>query len=270
MRIRVLTWNIHKAIGGVDRRYRPERVIEVIRHYDPDIALLQEVDEGVRRSSFDRQVDLIGDALNMRNRAFGPNVKLRKGRYGNATLARWPLADVRNIDLTIAPKKARGALYARCRVRQEGHTRTLVLFNFHLGLAGFERAIQMRRFFRSHPFAHFHARTPILIGGDFNDLWGTLGRRFLRPADFVRAGEVVHTYPAMLPARPLDGIFIRGDLISRRCFRSRMDLAREASDHLPLIADLNLTMVPAARIIELSGRKRGRRAAGSGTARFRR
>jgi endonuclease/exonuclease/phosphatase family metal-dependent hydrolase len=145
-----------------------------------------------------------------------------------------------------------------------------VLFNFHLGRAGFERANQMRRFFKSHPFAHFHARTPILIGVDFNDLWVTLGRRFLRPADFVRAGEVVHPYPAMLPARPLDGIFIRGDLISRRCFRSRMDLAREASDHLPLIADLNLTMVPAARIIELSGRKRGRRAAGSGTARFRR
>ncbi|MHC4932056.1 MAG: endonuclease/exonuclease/phosphatase family protein, partial [Planctomycetota bacterium] len=82
MRIRVLTWNIHKGIGGVDRRYRPERVIEVIRHYDPDVVLLQEVDEGVRRSRFDRQVDLIGDALDMRNRAYGPNVKVRKGRYG--------------------------------------------------------------------------------------------------------------------------------------------------------------------------------------------
>ena len=40
MKLRVLTWNIHKGIGGVDRRYRPERVIEVIAHYEPDLVLL--------------------------------------------------------------------------------------------------------------------------------------------------------------------------------------------------------------------------------------
>ena len=48
IKIRVLTYNIHKAIGGVDRRYRPERIIETIGHYQPDIVLLQEVDDGVR------------------------------------------------------------------------------------------------------------------------------------------------------------------------------------------------------------------------------
>ena len=63
MRVRALTWNIHKAIGGIDRKYRPDRVIEVIGHYAPDIVFLQEVDEGCRRSRQDRQVDLIGDAL---------------------------------------------------------------------------------------------------------------------------------------------------------------------------------------------------------------
>jgi endonuclease/exonuclease/phosphatase family metal-dependent hydrolase len=26
MRLRVVTWNIHKGIGGVDRRYRLERI----------------------------------------------------------------------------------------------------------------------------------------------------------------------------------------------------------------------------------------------------
>ena len=26
MKLRALTWNIHKGIGGVDRRYRPDRV----------------------------------------------------------------------------------------------------------------------------------------------------------------------------------------------------------------------------------------------------
>ena len=78
MRFRVLSWNIHKGIGGVDRRYRPERTLEVIRHYRPDLVLMQEVDEGVRRSSFHRQVDVLGDALELRHRSYGPNVRVRR------------------------------------------------------------------------------------------------------------------------------------------------------------------------------------------------
>ena len=42
MRFRIITYNIHKGIGGVDRRYRLQRIIETIAHYRPDIALLRE------------------------------------------------------------------------------------------------------------------------------------------------------------------------------------------------------------------------------------
>ena len=30
MKLRLLTYNVHKCIGGLDRRYRPERVWSVI------------------------------------------------------------------------------------------------------------------------------------------------------------------------------------------------------------------------------------------------
>lgn len=241
MKLRVLSWNIHKGIGGVDRRYRPERVIEVIAHYEPDLVLLQEVDDGVPRSRLDRQIDVLGDALGLRHRTFGPNVRLRRGRYGNATLSRWPLNDVRNVDLTIKPKKRRGALYARCRVRHGRRSRTLAVFNLHLGLAGFERKMQLRRFMRSQPFARLHDRTPILLGGDFNDVYGTLGPKVLAPAGFRVSGQPTATYPAVYPVRALDGLYVRGDLACVRCTRSRLQLARDASDHLPLIADFELS-----------------------------
>ena len=42
MPLRLMTYNIHKGIGGVDRRYDLQRIIDVIRHYDPDIVFLQE------------------------------------------------------------------------------------------------------------------------------------------------------------------------------------------------------------------------------------
>ena len=62
MQFRLLTYNIHKGIGGVDRRYRPERIVEVVAHYQPDIVCLQEVDEGVKRSQFHQQAELLADA----------------------------------------------------------------------------------------------------------------------------------------------------------------------------------------------------------------
>ena len=47
--LRVITYNIHKAIG-VDRRFRPQRIVDILRHYDADVVTLQEVDDGVPRS----------------------------------------------------------------------------------------------------------------------------------------------------------------------------------------------------------------------------
>ncbi len=156
MQFRFATYNIHKGIGGVDRRYHPQRVIEAIRHCTPDVVFLQEVDDGVPRSRRDRQVDMLADALELSYRAFQPNVKLKQGRYGNAIISRFPLSDVHHVDLTIPPKKRHRALVAHCRVRNEEHTRTLVLFNVHLGLAGFERNLQLRRLLDSNILLRAH------------------------------------------------------------------------------------------------------------------
>ncbi len=69
MQFRVITWNIHKGIGGVDRRYRPDRIVDTLNHYAADILLLQEVDDGVPRSRFDCQVELFADALGLKHHA---------------------------------------------------------------------------------------------------------------------------------------------------------------------------------------------------------
>ena len=154
MQLRLVTYNIHKGIGGVDRAYRLPRIVEAIRHCTADIVLLQEVDDGVPRSRHDRQVDLLGDALQLPYRAYQANVKLKQGHYGNAILSRFPLADIHDLDLSIPMKKRRRALVAHCRLKDSSHTRTLLLFNVHLGLAGFERTIQLKRVLASHTLAH--------------------------------------------------------------------------------------------------------------------
>ena len=201
--MRVLTYNIHKCIGGVDRRYQPERIAETIAHYSPDIVLLQEVDTAARRSRWHHQVDVLGEVLGLSHRAFFANVALWSGgAYGNAILSRFPLSDAQNIDLTVPTRKRRSVLHARCRV-PVGHasTRTLHVYNMHLGLSGIERRLQLRRFLSSHPFARLDPqRSAVLLGGDLNDVWGTLGPKLLAPAGFRNDGmTIAPTFPAYAP-----------------------------------------------------------------------
>lgn len=240
LQIRLLTWNIHKGIGGVDRRYRIERTVGLLESLKPDIVLLQEVAEGMPRARFDNQLEVLSRALKMPYVAYGREHRFRVGGYGNAIISKFPLTDMQRVDLTIGTRKQRGVILARAHVPHEGHVRSLVLFNLHLGLAGSERAKQLELFLKCHPFAGLHNRTPIVVAGDMNDVWGTLGDRFLAPAGFVRAGHRFNTFPAMFPVRPLDAMFVRGDLRSVHFAAIRGALAQSASDHLPLFAELEL------------------------------
>lgn len=238
-----MTYNVHKCIGGIDRRYQPQRVVATIAHYDPDIVMLQEVDAGAKRSNSDQQSEMLGDALGMRHRSWFPNVTLRKGgAYGNAVLSRFPCRREDNIDLSVEGRKARSVLHTIVRVRKGRRARTVHVFNMHLGLRQEERRKQLRRFLDSHPFAHMHARTPVIVGGDLNDVYGTLGASMLVPAGFRAMPSAPRTFPAYAPLRPLDAVFVRGEVQIRRAARGLVAVAKRASDHLPLVVDLELAI----------------------------
>jgi len=239
--LRVLSYNIHRAIG-VDRRFRPDRIARVIAHHDPDVALLQEVDEGAPRS---RELDLareLAEELGYPHVAVGHNVSLRKGRYGNATLSRFPIVRERNIDLSIRTRKRRGCQHTR--IELGAGLGVLDAFNLHLGLSAQERRRQMGVLLRSKEMRRVAERTPCLIGGDFND-WRSLLRRPMIGAGFASATErgrspALRTYPSFSPQGGLDRIYYRGGLRLLAARRCRLNLSRVASDHLPILADFVL------------------------------
>ena len=241
MRFRIVSYNIHKGIGGVDLRYRPERIVDTIAHYEPDIVLLQEVDDGVPRSRRHRQVDTIADALGMRYRAFQANVRLRIGDYGNATLSHYPIKAHRNVELTIPFKKRRRALVVRMALSgDEGRHQTIWIANVHLGLAGFERRMQVKRLLASGPMRRVRANTPLILGGDFNDPFHRLERPVIEPAGFRPVAGPMNTFPAAIPMQSLDRFYYRGPLTVEGAFVGHTLLARQASDHRPVIADFVL------------------------------
>lgn len=241
--IRILSWNIHKGVGGVDRRYDLERVADVLSKLQPDVALLQEVAQGIPSLRGDDQVERLAELDSLfRHAEFHPEHQFRTGGYGNLILSRYPLHEPEHLDLTIGFRKKRGLVKVNVMIRDAGHQRTLVAHNLHLGLAGSERGKQLQRFLESDPFKGIHRTTPLIVGGDLNDLWGSLGPKFLAPAGFQRAGGLVNTFPAAFPLRPLDGLFFRGDLRLIETGVARDPRSKSASDHLPIWADFEVPL----------------------------
>jgi len=247
MRFRALSYNIHRAIG-VDRRFLPERIVEVLQVHDADIALLQEVDEGVPRS---RELDLarvLAAGAGYPHVAVGHNVSLRRGRYGNATLSRYPILRERNIDLSIGRRKRRGCQHTEIQVEgRGGRGHRLDVFNLHLGLSARERQQQVGLLIGAREFAGLPDEAACLVGGDFNDWRSLLTPIFTDVLDFNSATDrspgargALRTYPSFFPRGPLDRILYRGGLALVSARRCRLRVSRLASDHLPIIADFEL------------------------------
>lgn len=244
MLLRVITYNIHRAIG-VDRRFRPERIVRILRHYDPDVVLLQEVDEGAPRS---RELNLakeLAAAAGYPHFALGHNVSLKKGRYGNATLSRFPILRERNIDLSVAESWIRrGCQHTTLDLNANGLR--LEVFNLHLGLSARERSKQIELLKRSHELSSVDPQTPVLVGGDFNDWRSLLQPLFTNGLGFGCATErprgpyrCIPTYPAFSPQGGLDRLYHRGmKLLS--VHSCRLQIARVASDHLPVLAEFEV------------------------------
>ena len=182
MQLRLLTYNIHKAIG-VDRKFDPQRTVEILRHHNADILLLQEVDRGVPRSGHVDLAAYLERKLEYGYRAVGMNVYLKKGQYGNATLSRFPIGRQHNIDLTNGGRIRRGAQHARIEMHNGKSQVCIDVFNVHLSLTARLRRVQVRHLLATSDLARLPAEAPCIVGGDMNDWRGELKRVF-RTAGF--------------------------------------------------------------------------------------
>lgn len=235
MDLKILTWNIHKGIGGVDRRYDLMRVAEVIQEIKPDVALLQEVADGWPGAGGDLQGERLCELTGLCHLAFAPEHRFRKGGYGNAILSRFDIIDRYRVDLKIGWRKQRSALSASLRVITPGGPKRIVVASLHLGLAESERRQQLERLLYDPGL--LSEGDPAVLGGDFNDVFGSLHKRF--PQEFGRTTDRERSFPAAFPVFCLDGIYARGFLpLDGGLYRENR--ARLASDHLPLVTTLRL------------------------------
>ncbi len=235
--MRLLSWNIHKGIGGRDRRYSLQRIIDCIDHEHPDLVCLQEVDRLVGRSDFDDQPRLLGQSLNLQS-TFQANVPVSNGTYGNLILSRWAVGSTHRISLKRGIRKSRGAQL----IHVETPEGALHLVNTHLGLDERERHWQID-FLLDHELFQSSRVMPTFIAGDFNDWRNTLAEQSLANHGFQQVTSPPSDYrsfPSWLPVGGLDKVFVRGEVTTERVKVVRTSLARVASDHLPIVVDFSL------------------------------
>lgn len=225
MRLGLATYNIHSCVGG-HGRYDPGRILGVLKELDVDILALQEVDSQAHRGL--ELMDWLAQETGLHAIA-GPTLLRQTGKYGNALLLRCEALSVRLIDLTVLLNEPRGAIDVD--VDCDGHV--LQLIATHLGLRPAERRTQVKRVLEGFGTKH------CVLMGDLNEwlLWG----RTLRwiQAMFGSARHLA-TFPARYPILALDRIWVKPPGAVVQLTVHKTALARQASDHLPLKALIEL------------------------------
>lgn len=227
IRLRVLTYNVHKC-RGLDGRASVSRIADVLREIDADVIALQEV--------MDHQAASLAAEL-ARPICFGENRKLRGYGYGNVVLSRFPIVGTRNYDLSVRGREERGCLRADLDI--DG--RPLHVFNVHLGTALIERRHQGRKLIAPDLLADAAIESPRIVLGDFNEWTTGLATRLLRShmqsADVRLHLQRTRTYPGVLPFLHLDHIYYDPALRLDKLTLCRTRKALVASDHLPLLGE---------------------------------
>ena len=240
MRLRVVTYNIHRS-RGLDRRVRPARIVEVLREIDADIIALQEV-LSLRGGAPEKdQARYISEQLGL-SCAIG-GTRLHKGAiYGNVVLSRLELLESTNYDISVRGREERGCMRADISANGAG---LLHIFNVHLGNAFLERRHQARKLINTAILNNQQLAGTRIMLGDFNEWTRGLTTRLLAThltsADIRAHLPRSKTYPGVLPFLHLDHIYFDDALKLDRMTLHKSRTALVASDHLPLVADFRLS-----------------------------
>ena len=224
VRLTLASYNIHRCYGR-DGRCAPDRVADVLRELRADVVALQEVE-----TQAEGGIRILEDLARETGSTMipGPTMFRAGADYGNALLTRLPVRSVAQVDLSVPGREPRGAIDARLDAGAE----ILRVCASHLGLRPSERRTQVKQLLMR--LAAEPGDIDVLIG-DINEwlLWGRPLRWLHR---FFGKPPAPATFPARRPLFALDRIWVRPRRRLQRVFVHRSPTAREASDHLPVVA----------------------------------
>ena len=234
MQLTFASYNIRKAVG-IDRRRDPARILAILREMDADVVALQEAD---RR--FGRRASVLPLADILDHTPYRPVSLSMKpdsiGWHGNALLVRREIEHAGASVVPLPVLEPRGAI---CADLLAGGRRVRVA-GMHLDLSGLRRRHQVRAV-----LGHLDcqdARCPSVLMGDFNEwaLHGGCFREFGQPWRVLAPGR---SFPSRRPVAQLDRIVVSDGVEVLETKVHHSALSARASDHLPVLARVQLPKI---------------------------
>lgn len=227
--MRIATYNIHRAIGS-DGLENPERIAAVLHELDADIVALQEV--GYASGTPGNMLEYFGESL----QAYvieGITLQDERGHYGNAVLSRLPICGFQLHDISVNGREPRGAI----EISLQFNGIMLQIIATHLGLRPGERRHQVERLI---PLLDASTADAKILLGDLNE-WFLWGRPLRRLHSVFGRTPAPATFPVRWPWFALDRLWVQPLAVIDSLRAHNSALARLASDHLPLLAELHIS-----------------------------
>jgi endonuclease/exonuclease/phosphatase family metal-dependent hydrolase len=219
--LRVVSYNIHSLRD--DRR----ALATVVRDLDPDVLIVQEAPRGLRWRT--RCAQLASDFGLVYATGGLPSLgnlilTSYRVRVYDTWALRYPLTPGRHL---------RGAAFARCVV---GRT-SFALVGTHLATDSAERPGQARELKK----ALADVDAPVVLGADLNEEPDGPSRRLIAEGLVDAAGgDATPTYPVHAPGRRIDAVLVDEGVTVLGYRVADIPAAHRASDHFPVVAELDL------------------------------
>lgn len=245
MKIRILSYNIHKGftIGNTD--FILQQIRNAMREVNADVLFLQEVlgdhnDSRCRIPDWETaiQFEYLADTT-WPHFAYGKNAVYSEGHHGNAILSKFPIIEWTNRLISTNRFEQRGLLKARVMIPQL--EREMILANTHLDLTqgGRDRQAQM-----IIDDLKKDAETPWVLLGDFNDWNKKVAKKIESELGVTEAFKTLHgkyppTFPSLLPVLSLDRVFLNKMRVLK-AVTLKDGHWKKLSDHLPLYVEIEI------------------------------
>ncbi len=247
MKLKVVSYNIHKGLNWNNSRLILAEVKQLIQTLDIDIVFFQEVagenskfknkfKEYPSTSQFEYFADTVWDYY-----SYAQNSAYSHGHHGNLILSKFPIINWSNTNISTNRFEQRGLLH--CLIEIPGTNFKIDLLCTHLNLFHNGRKKQYKMI-KEFLVQNSNKDSKLILAGDFND-WNHKNSNQL--ADYFELSEAFYTknsffaktFPSFFPLLCLDRIYTKNlKIITTEVLNN--EKWKTLSDHLPILVELEI------------------------------
>ncbi len=249
MRIKILSYNIHKGFDWNNRKYGLQEMKDLIRSTEADIVFLQEVvgknNVFKEKGLIDAQFEFLADEV-WPHYSYAQNALYDNGHHGNLIMSKFPIENFNNLNISTNSWEKRGMLVCKIKIPSTpDNPKEYSLFAscLHLNLFHTGRKKQYQQISNYiESINKDNVDTPFIVAGDFND-WN---QKSFETFEHILGMQEVHkhlngsfarTFPANVPILCLDRIYVKNlEIIQSNVVFYDQYL----SDHLPIFCEVDI------------------------------